>query len=541
MAPRPPRPAFPQSVQDLGAHLDDIDVNGAHKHDSYYTYLESAKKEFSDLGWTRFSCLISDYYQTKTGEQYARGAFYSLDIGTFTAEDPSLYTVAASPALTTAADVAELLRNPAAGTKMRLVIYQHSKTFDHTLLMELASFYDVSPRALRDHFWQHWTDMTTSNLNIAARDWYSGYLPSEAGFSPIQLERTFMTRSKKTSLLIPREQKPGYRTVIVFIWDAKDRYSKNVINRDLIVPSLRMSDYCIENLWQPSDDIETCLFRLSRLSSSELAACISQPIFVALPFLRTYLLETSQDIKQIQDHLIYKGLTEFLVDRDTESRGSALNWGPTKQMPFETFHKLNESFAGSIDTIKDHLLFPWIDRSLPGSESTDTLKSSILADVRRIQDQMADLRAKINEYSAYTASQESINEARKSVAQASSVTQLTRLAFIYIPLTFATSLFGINISEWQDAGMPSGKWFLLTAALCTVLTIAVAMGLSEWQNHIETHGGVRRSMWRAVKRALVFAIFWLLATFPRMIADGFRSIRRRMRPPSPAGKTTGSV
>ncbi|KAF3917415.1 hypothetical protein ABW21_db0206217 [Orbilia brochopaga] len=528
MATSPPKPVFPQSVQDTCAILDDIDVTGAHKQGSYYDFLTSAyNNEFTDIEWLQRFEFGSDYHQTRTGEQYARAAFYALDIGTFTPEDPSDYTVVATPAQTTHEQVAEVLRNPAAGTKMRLLIFQHCKVYDHTLLAELASFYDINPRALRDHLWDHWIEMSTSNLNHKPLDAYPGYLPSESGISSIQLERMFLTRPKKTSLLIPREQKSEYRTVIILLFDPVDRYSRNVINRDLIVPTMRMSDYSINSLWQPNNDMETCLLRLSRLGSSGLKACISQPILVALPFFRTYFLEISQDIKHIQDHLMYKGLNEIMVDRDSEGWGKTSNWGWSKQMPFYAFHKLNQTFAGSLNTIKDHLYSdPWINvLSSEGKESTDALVSTILADMRRVQEYMADLRAQINEYSAYTASQESIREARKSVAQASSVTQLTRLAFIYIPLTFATSLFGINIREWQDDGMPSGLWFVLTAGLCTILTLAVAMGLSKWADKIEKRGGVWPATWWAFKLALVHSIFWLLATMPRMVAQWFRDIR----------------
>ncbi|KAF3122254.1 hypothetical protein TWF569_002211 [Orbilia oligospora] len=518
-------PNFPSSVLRSNAILKEIAKEP--QYESYKEFLDAAEGTFSDIKWARQD-FENDFYRHKTGMKHSRGAVYAVDI---IESDPHTHTVVSSEPQTTSAGVEKLLSNAAPMTKMRIVIFDHGKVYDKTLVGEIAGFYDINPRNLRDHFFQHQSETVISNLNLEVRNTYPGYLPSESRFSPLQLERTILTRPKKTTFLIPNK-KAEYPTVIVFIWSPLKRYSTNVVNRDLITPSQMIPRHCLSSSYQPSNDAETFLLRLFHYTNFELEACISQPILVVQPFLRTYLLEISQDIKQIRDHVAVKGLNEIMEDRefsDWDEAGS--NWGTPKDMPFRAFQKLNDSFVGSVRSIQDHMSTPWVNHLKPNMEFAHAAAETIMKDVARIQDQMKDLRTKVNDLSAYSAAQESINEARKSVAQAESVTQLTRLAFIYIPLTYATSLFGINISEWQDETMPSGKWFIMTSVICTLITIASALLLARGSNFIQRHGGLVSAIWYGFKKCLVMGIFYTLVTFPRFVSDKlsdfFASFRRK--------------
>jgi Mg2+ and Co2+ transporter CorA len=57
----------------------------------------------------------------------------------------------------------------------------------------------------------------------------------------------------------------------------------------------------------------------------------------------------------------------------------------------------------------------------------------------------------------------SIAEARKSISQAERLGRLTFLAFIFVPLSFTTSVFGMNLEELSQPNLPSIRiWFALS-------------------------------------------------------------------------------
>jgi len=64
----------------------------------------------------------------------------------------------------------------------------------------------------------------------------------------------------------------------------------------------------------------------------------------------------------------------------------------------------------------------------------------------------------------------SLLDSRRSIAEAESVSKLTELAFIFIPLTFAASLFSIQVDQLQG-GVPLSS-FVITC----VITLSVAYG-----------------------------------------------------------------
>ncbi|KAK8045569.1 corA-like mg2+ transporter protein [Apiospora rasikravindrae] len=70
----------------------------------------------------------------------------------------------------------------------------------------------------------------------------------------------------------------------------------------------------------------------------------------------------------------------------------------------------------------------------------------------------------------------SIREAQKAFAEARSVTKLTRLAFIFVPLSFTTSAFGMNISELGNGEAPS---FWVWAVVTVIIGVPV-FALFQW-------------------------------------------------------------
>ncbi|KAJ6257047.1 hypothetical protein Dda_7931 [Drechslerella dactyloides] len=390
-----PRRGLPESVEKTNNVLRSL--VGHSRYTSYDNYLSSARREFLDLEWIYEELHFLDSDPNALGT-----AVYALDIGTFDENHVSKHSITSSSAKTAAGDVAELLKNPPAGTKMRVLIMEHGVGLDQDLIMEIASFYDINPRVLHGHF-LNYTTGNAIDVWVHEDNTQSDYLPSEAEFSPIRLDKRSSTGRKRTTLLIPRDQELGYETVVVFVWNSMGRYPKEIINRDLIIPTQRMGRLEIENLQQPSGDAETCFFRLSNLSGPELEACISQPISIALPFIRTYLLEISQNINQIQYRINAAGISGLEDTRDLQP-DEMDDWSPSVQAhPLRKFDEFDDAFVTSIDSIHDHLTSaPWVDPGMAyaGRPSAEPMVKLIRADTKRLQDQMTRLRTKVHTLAA---------------------------------------------------------------------------------------------------------------------------------------------
>ncbi|KAK6537638.1 hypothetical protein TWF694_011812 [Orbilia ellipsospora] len=480
---RPVKDKYPDSVVNSCAAFDNLADDSPYK--SYDEYLCTANKVFPDVEWVRLKIQRFDRPDThpaltKPFHKYAE--VYCIDIeqtdpATDPASQPPQYVTAALPPVTSPKQVERLLQDvdlPA--TKMRVIIFHHARYFDHELLTNIVHFYDVNPRFIRDHFSQSSKESFPRKDPLLGTFYekYPKYLPSESSFSPIQLKIPHpKTTPKRTTLIIPNT-KLGLKTVLVFVWQVEEQFHMSTINRDLMYPTQRVPRDRMASIKQPQNIMETCLFRLASLTSDELEACISHPILIAHSFIRNYFLKMSNTIDQLDTDVDMYGVMTTNDKNDTWSRSR-------DRLPFLAFQALNSALSSSVQSIRDHFSAPWVDCNGPHTDVVNFAVEQITKDAQRVQDMMAEVRTKISEFSTYKASQESIREARKSVAQAEGVTHLTRLALVYIPLTYATSLFGINIKEWQDDNVPSGKWFLLASVLCTLFTIGVAVGMVKYR------------------------------------------------------------
>ena len=67
-----------------------------------------------------------------------------------------------------------------------------------------------------------------------------------------------------------------------------------------------------------------------------------------------------------------------------------------------------------------------------------------------------------------------IAETNKTILQAKEVTKLTRLAFVYIPLSFTASFFGMNVDTFVK-GAPTHIWVWFSVSAPIVLISMVLM------------------------------------------------------------------
>ncbi|KAF4554655.1 Hypothetical protein D9617_4g004100 [Elsinoe fawcettii] len=102
-------------------------------------------------------------------------------------------------------------------------------------------------------------------------------------------------------------------------------------------------------------------------------------------------------------------------------------------------------------------------------QQCDTHIDSILRDFRCVSNRAADLLNQCRDDMALCMNAAQIEESRKNIEQAKKVAQLTLLAFVYIPLLFTTSFFGMNVAALgQEGGLDIWPWFAMSAPLLFV-------------------------------------------------------------------------
>lgn len=93
----------------------------------------------------------------------------------------------------------------------------------------------------------------------------------------------------------------------------------------------------------------------------------------------------------------------------------------------------------------------------------------------------------------------SIRDSNRSIEEAKSLKRLTQLAFIFIPLSFVTSLFGMNVQELSGNGVK--LWIFLVTAMCmgcsTILFWRLLGPIQAWlKRHPSRKKGGRWSFFR---------------------------------------------
>lgn len=91
-----------------------------------------------------------------------------------------------------------------------------------------------------------------------------------------------------------------------------------------------------------------------------------------------------------------------------------------------------------------------------------------------------------------------LQESRKSIQQANTVGRISFLAFVFIPLSLATSFFGMNISELTGSGASWKTFVISTLCLCALVLMVCA-----W-------------LWRKSRR-LKFVVYFPLAAIAKLV------------------------
>lgn len=130
--------------------------------------------------------------------------------------------------------------------------------------------------------------------------------------------------------------------------------------------------------------------------------------------------------------------------------------------------------AGLAETIKyvpdnvDKFMKDFLDLLWPGENWTGTMTSAH----KKILEEGLELEKFLMETFQLLLSSTSIQDAKLSNQQSSRATQLTILASIYVPLSFVTGIFGMNLKELNQSGQPIWAFFV-TVVVAVIATVGI--------------------------------------------------------------------
>ncbi|KAI1425306.1 hypothetical protein F5Y12DRAFT_796016 [Xylaria sp. FL1777] len=142
----------------------------------------------------------------------------------------------------------------------------------------------------------------------------------------------------------------------------------------------------------------------------------------------------------------------------------------TKQILYRYIQKTQRI----LDSIKNAKNSRWPrDRSESGHRKAVTAASSLEQDFEHLLNRAKILHQHVTESITVLMSSMSISESQKAIEQAQRVGKLTFLAFIFVPLSFTCSFFGMNVTQIQEGSILGlQEWAALTVS---VFAAAIAL------------------------------------------------------------------
>ena len=201
---------------------------------------------------------------------------------------------------------------------------------------------------------------------------------------------------------------------------------------------------------------------LQRLSNEEVEAANRKPVEYIYPYARLSTMGYSRDLDLVRSEVNFERSTyedweiEHLKENRTLSRS------------------IISELTASHRSLSRH--------SDPSSNSWRALQidyDEILAQARQFEE---DLKDHMTTYVGIM----TLKESKKSIQLADSVRRITQLAFIFVPLTFVTSIFGMNLEGFGNGNIKT--WvFLVVASAMTVTVFALLIMSRHFRKWYRSH------------------------------------------------------
>ncbi|KAJ5089412.1 Mg2+ transporter protein CorA-like/Zinc transport protein ZntB [Penicillium argentinense] len=132
-------------------------------------------------------------------------------------------------------------------------------------------------------------------------------------------------------------------------------------------------------------------------------------------------------------------------------------------------------------------------------ESGSSIESDVTKDIQELMNEIAHVSSRLQRTSALLTSNMGLLDSRRSIDEALAVTRLTELAFLFVPLSFAATIFGMQVDPLAD-NVPIRSFFIV-AIVVTAFAYLMRMTMrSRWiayfkmfmrnqlQRYAESHG-----------------------------------------------------
>lgn len=181
---------------------------------------------------------------------------------------------------------------------------------------------------------------------------------------------------------------------------------------------------------------------LRNLNSEAIEAANSNPIEYILPYARLLTLAISYRIKFLGDEI-----------QQEESYGDTVD---DMRAIWKGLKDLRDGLVVSISSLRRH----------PSPSST---YSELLRDYEELLNDTRQREIEFKDALSHKVSLLALKESKESIRQTQIVSRLSQLAFIFIPLTFVTSCFGMNLTA---LGSGNGEiWVFCVIAVALTVTI----------------------------------------------------------------------
>ncbi|KAI1669666.1 CorA/Zinc transport protein ZntB [Pyrenophora tritici-repentis] len=155
--------------------------------------------------------------------------------------------------------------------------------------------------------------------------------------------------------------------------------------------------------------------------------------------------------------IAFLNIIEHKLDKYTEPSEDEFEMLPnlryTKAILYRHIQKIDQILT-SIHNTK-HPRWPKT-KCAEGTKKAEVASGGLVQDFQHLKDRAHTLHNRCNEAITVLMSSMSIAESRKAINQAERVTKLTFLAFIFVPLSFTTSFFGMNVKQF---GTETSLWW----------------------------------------------------------------------------------
>ncbi|EED22770.1 hypothetical protein TSTA_062570 [Talaromyces stipitatus ATCC 10500] len=209
---------------------------------------------------------------------------------------------------------------------------------------------------------------------------------------------------------------------------------------------------------------DPCLSRVHNctpMSSEEMQLCLQDPIMLATDLFKTSALSWRQFFAffhHIKNECTQQENRTEIADqlrRDKEVLDRAYRYFEDVICLLDHRYALNQPICSSS-----------VER-----EQVDKILCQVRDDFKLLQAESAKLREQCTDSIGIEMNMISIRNAKKSIEQTERVRLLTFMAYLFIPLSFVASIFGMNVSQLQDPSPPIKIFF----AVACPITLACAL------------------------------------------------------------------